>query len=81
MKTIDLSPQMISITDVLAQARREDLVVRDKDGSEFVVMAIDDFDKEIIETRKDKALMAFLEERARQTETIPLAEVRKQLGL
>lgn len=44
-------------------------------------MAIDDFDIEIAQTRQNEKLMAFLEQRAKQTQTIPLDEVKRQLGL
>jgi hypothetical protein len=42
---------------------------------------IDDFDREIELTRKNKALMKLLDERGKQTKTFKAAEVRAQLGL
>jgi len=42
---------------------------------------IDDFDREIELTRKNKKLMALLERRARQTKTISLEDAKAQLGL
>jgi hypothetical protein len=41
----------------------------------------DDFAQEIVRTRQNAKLMAFLDERARQSQTIPLDEVKRQLGL
>lgn len=41
---------------------------------------VDDFDHEIVRTRRNKKLMALLDERARQTRTISLDEVKRQLG-
>lgn len=41
----------------------------------------DDFDVEVAQTRQNKKLMALLDERASQTQTIPLAEVKRKLGL
>ncbi len=43
--------------------------------------AIDDFDHEIAQTRRNEELMALLDERAGQTQTIPLEEVKRQMKL
>jgi hypothetical protein len=55
--------------------------VRAADGTKFMITAVDDFDEEIVRTRRNAKLMALLDERAKQTETIPLSEVKRQLGL
>ena len=81
MKTILIPSESAEINALLEQARQEDLVVRAADGSEFVVSAVEDFDEEIARTRRNPELMALLEERAKQTKTIPLEEVKRQLGL
>jgi len=59
----------------------EDLFVRLADGSEFLLVAIHEFDQEIARTRNNPRLMALLEDRARQTATVPLDEVKRRLGL
>jgi hypothetical protein len=46
------------------------------DGSEFLLVAIDEFDNEIARTRGSPSLMALLEARARQSSTVPLDEVK-----
>ena len=61
--------------------RNEDVLVRAADGTEFMVSAMDDFDYEIARTRQNAKLMALLDERTRQTQTVPLEEVKRQLGL
>jgi hypothetical protein len=81
VKTIDLPQASPDVAVLLDQARDEDLILRLGDGSEFLVVAIDDFDDEIARTRKNRKLMALLEARAKQTATIPLDEVKKRLGL
>jgi hypothetical protein len=43
--------------------------------------ALADFDAELARTRQNAELMALLDERARQTQTVPLDEVKRQLGL
>jgi hypothetical protein len=81
MRTISISSQAGEINDLLEQARHEDLLVRAADGTEFVISAVDDFDHEIARTRQNAKLMAFLDERARQTQTVSLAQVKQELGL
>ncbi len=41
---------------------------------------MDDFDHEIARTRRNEKLMTLLDTRAGQTKTIPLEEVKRQLG-
>jgi hypothetical protein len=81
MKTITIPPQAAEVNAILAQARDEDVLVRAADGGEFMLTAVDDFDEEIARTRRSDKLMALLDQRAKQSQTIPLAEVKLQLGL
>jgi hypothetical protein len=81
MKTVTISAQSTDINSLLEQARHEDLIVRTADGSEFMLVAIDDFDEEIARTRQNARLMALLDERARQTQTVPLEEVKRPTGV
>jgi hypothetical protein len=45
-----------------------------------MLTTVEDFDQEIARTRQNAKLMALLDERARQTRTVPLDEVKRQLG-
>jgi len=81
MKTITLSEEPAEISSVFEQANDEDVVIQLADGRQFMLSAIDDFDIEITQTRRNQKLMAFLEQRAGQTHTIPLDEVKRQFGL
>ncbi|MEH2142315.1 hypothetical protein [Nostoc sp.] len=80
MKTITISEDSAEIRALLEQARSEDVIVRLADGSEFILSAVDDFDVEVAQTRRNEKLMALLDERAKQTQTIPLDEVKRRLG-
>jgi hypothetical protein len=80
MKTVTVTGDSAEIRALLEQARDEDVIVRMEDGSEFMLSAVDDFDHEIALTRRNEKLMALLDERARQTQTIPLEEVKRQLS-
>jgi len=81
MKTIEISRESAAVNELLDQAQEEDVLVRSPDGKEYMLMAIDEFDEEIIRTRKNQKLMAFLDERAKQTKTVPMSEVKRRLGL
>ena len=81
MKTITIPPQATEVNSLLEQARDEDLLLRAADGREFVVSAVDDFDYELARTRQNAKLMAMLDKRAKQAQTAPLDDVKRQLGL
>ena len=81
MKTIDLPQTSVDVTHLLDQARQDDLVVRLSDGSEFLLVALDEFDQEIVRSRNNPRLMALLEARASQSATVSLHEVKRRLQL
>jgi hypothetical protein len=81
MKTIELIHASPNIASLLDQARSDDIVVRVADGSEFLLVAIDDFDREIARTRANPRIMALLEVRAKQAATVSLEEAKRSLGL
>jgi hypothetical protein len=79
MKTITLPEDPVEIRALFEQVQDEDVIVQLADGRQFILSAIDDFDIEIAQTRRNEKLMAFLDQRAKQTQTIPLDEVKRQL--
>jgi hypothetical protein len=81
VKTVEIATGSVDIASLLEQARDEDLVVRLADGSEFLVVAVDDFDHELARTRGNEKLMTLLDARARQTQTVGLDAVKRELGL
>jgi hypothetical protein len=81
MKTISIPPQAAEVNALLAEARQQDILVRTADGTEFMLTAIDDFDEEVVRTRRNDLLMALLDDRAKQTQTVALADVKRQLGI
>jgi hypothetical protein len=95
MKAITVSPQSKILNELMKKARRRSVLLKSSDGEHFVlarvtnlqgfyVGASDNFESEVQTTRKNKRLMKFLDERAtkaRGQKGVPIAEVRKQLGL
>ena len=81
MRTVTVSARSKQLNALLEQARRENIILRTADGTEFILAEIDDFNREIELTRQNKKLMEYLETRAKQPKTVPLAEVKKELEL
>jgi hypothetical protein len=81
MKTVTVSARTRTLVNLLKQAQREGLILRSPDGHEFILAEIDDFDREIELTQKNKKLMKLLDERGQQTKTRSTADVRSRLGL
>jgi hypothetical protein len=81
MRTITVSPRARGVNALLKRARRENVILRSPEGDEFILAELDDFNREIELTRQNRALMEFLEARARQTETVSFEEARARAGL
>lgn len=81
MKTINLPNVSEDVVRLLDEARRDDVVVQLADGSEFILIAVDDFDREIARSRNNPRLMALLESRAAKSVTVPLDEAKRRLDL
>ena len=79
MTTRTVSPRERALSALLKRAQRGGLILRSPEGREFILAEIDDFDREIELTRKNKRLMRFLEQRAKQAATVTLAEARASL--
>jgi len=81
MKTIKVSKQSKSLNALLKRARQGNVILRSAEGDEFILAEIDDFNREIKLTRKNKQLMRLLDLRARQKARDSLLEAKKQLGI
>jgi acid stress-induced BolA-like protein IbaG/YrbA len=81
MRTIAVPPQAEDVNALLRQASHEDILVRAADGTHYMLTAVSDFDEEIVNTRRNAKLMALLDDRAKQADTVPLEEVKRRLDL
>ena len=77
---------------MLESVKEEGLILQTADGQQFVLFGLEDwqgfdvgdsndFEQEVKATSENQALMAFLAERRSQGKRIPMADVKKQLGL
>ena len=81
MKMVEVPTRAKSLNALLRQAQQDPLILRSADVREFILAEMDDFASEIELTRKNEKLMQLLDERAKQSKTINLEEVKAQLGL
>lgn len=81
MKTIPISRRAKTVHALLKRARRENIILRSPEGEGFILAEVDDFNREIELKRQNRALLKFLEARARQTETVSVEEAKTLLGL
>ena len=81
MKTIEVARSHRGLSRLLAQAHREDLLLRSPSGGEFILAEINDFEREVELQKRNVDLMAFLDRRGRRAATTASSEVRKRLGL
>ena len=85
MKTIDTAA-VSSVGELLDLAKDEMVLLTTPEGREFILTEVDDlderdFDAEIEAVSRNPELMAFLEQRSRESRRIPLAEAKKRLDL
>jgi hypothetical protein len=80
-KVIELTERKLSIETLLTQASEENLILKTAEGREFVLAELDEFDREVVLVRQNKALMGLLDRRSRQKGKLSLAQVKKELGL
>ena len=81
MKTIDLGKEQHSLNDVLALAKEESVFIHSSTGEDFLLESADDFDREVATLGASEKFISFLETRSKETDRIPLSEVRKKYGL
>ena len=81
MKTIEIataSPDMVKLLD---SASTDDVVVRLADGREFLVVAVEDFDRELTAQRANEKLNSFLDARAKSSHTVSIEDLKRRLNL
>ncbi|RMF67127.1 MAG: hypothetical protein D6743_05375 [Calditrichaeota bacterium] len=92
MKVVTVSTKEKFLFDLLMTAQEEGVILETTDGQQFVLLSLedwqsfdvgdsDDFGQEVKATAENKALMTFLAGRRGNGKRIPMAEVKKKLGL
>jgi hypothetical protein len=81
MKTIDLKHEQPSIDELLQLASIDSLLIRNKNGVEFILEAAEAFDREIAELSGSRNFMSFLAGRSKEPGVTPLEEIERRLTL
>jgi hypothetical protein len=92
MRVVTIPEEQRFLIDLLESVKEEGLLLQTADGQQFILFMLedwqgfdvgdsDDFEQEVKATSENQALMAFLAERRSQGKRIPIADVKKQLGL
>lgn len=92
MAVITVPTEEKILNELLKQAQHSDLILETADGQRFMLVSMeawagfevgeeDDFECEVELTGQNQELMQFLGQRRSHGKKIPLAEVKKKLGL
>jgi hypothetical protein len=81
MIKIDLHTKKHSLEDLLAIASSDSIIIHGKDGKSFILEETDDFEREVEKLGNSEKFMAFLGERSREKETVPIEDIAKKLGI
>jgi len=80
MKTIELTSRSLSLPELLRIAHREPVLIRTPSGDEYVLGAVDAFEREVELMRLSPELQALLAERRNERGTVSLDSIRNQLA-
>ncbi|NJM59449.1 MAG: hypothetical protein HC849_03415 [Oscillatoriales cyanobacterium RU_3_3] len=92
MRVVTIPEAQKFLIELLESVKEEGLILQTADGQQFVLLVLedwqgfdvgdsDDFEQEVNATSENQALIAFLAQRRSQGKRIPMADVKKQLGL
>jgi hypothetical protein len=81
MKVIELERAHPTLDELIQLAKKELVVLRRPDGSVFALSQVDDFDVEVELLKNNPEFLKFLKRLSKEKATIPLEELRKELGL
>jgi hypothetical protein len=81
MKTVDLSKEQHSLSEMLVLARSEAVLIRSDSGEDFVLEHADVLDREAATLGSSDAFLSFLEARSHELGDIPIDKVRDRRGI
>jgi hypothetical protein len=79
MITLDLRKQDITLEELLQFASSDSVLIRARDGQEFVLESADEFDKEVAALGRSEKFMEFLASRSTEAGTVTLEDLKKEL--
>jgi len=79
VKTVDLRQGDRSLSEVLALAKSEAVLIHSASGEDFLLEQADEFDREVATLGGSEKFMSFLEARAKEGGDLPVEEIRRTL--
>lgn len=81
MTVIELADSRPTLDEVIGMAKDGVVVLRKPDGSAFALAPMDDFEVEVELLRNNPDFLSFLRRLSREEASIPLDDLRRELGL
>ena len=78
MKTIDLTRGQHTLSEVLAFAKLEAVLIHCASGEDFLLEPADEFDREAAVLGGSEKFSSFLEDRSKEGEDIPIGKIREK---
>ena len=79
MKTFDLRRENTTVDELLRWAVSDSVLIRSKEGREFILEDSDSFEREVAMLSKSDKFMDFLEGRSKEAGTVSLDEFEEGL--
>jgi len=79
MKTLKLTADLPSLSDLLSMARKDIVLVTTEQGDSFVISPADDFETEVQLLRRNHSFLTMLDELKKDKVAVPLEEAEKKL--
>jgi PHD/YefM family antitoxin component YafN of YafNO toxin-antitoxin module len=79
VRTIDLSQETPDLTDLIALAQQEPVLLVTANGQEFLLAEADDFEQEAEQLRSSSVFQAFLEARSASQPRFSLEEIEREI--
>jgi hypothetical protein len=81
MKTIELTPDAPSLSDLVQLADHESIIIKTPEGKQFVLAEIDDFELEVEQLKRSKEFIAFLDQRSKERGETSIEQLRRELDI
>ncbi|MEW6095906.1 MAG: hypothetical protein AB1567_05195 [bacterium] len=79
MKSINLVKEQIDLSQIIHFAEKESVLLVTKDGHEFILSLVDNFETEVETLRNSQAFQSFLDMRMKSQVRIPIEEIEREI--
>jgi hypothetical protein len=79
MITLDMRKQNITFEELFRAADSGDVLIVTNSGQEYILEAVDEFEREVAQLSQSEKFLNFLAERRKASRRIPLEEVERRL--